>query len=102
IDTEDNRITDAAWKAGTLTVAANDLCFPDARGSTPHSCVRLLTVLTKRRRLFHDNEIGFQREDDFDAALRPDATGAVDIVFAFSAADEYPSAAVMNLKRGRL
>jgi hypothetical protein len=93
LDTGDNRVQDAVFQNGTLTVAANDRCTPPGDSAT-RSCGRVIRIATSSDAVMNSGEVTYPGFDAFYPALRPDAAGNADVIFGYSSSSDYPSLAV--------
>lgn len=92
IDAGDDRINDASWQNGVLYVAADDQCtYPNDQYL--ETCARVMEISTTGAQptLIGENDIGFPNADAYYAALRPDQSGNLIIVFGYSDQHNYPS-----------
>jgi hypothetical protein len=91
IDTGDNRVQNAVFQKGTLSLAATDGC---GAGGTPQSCLRIVQIATRTMRVRTDYEYMLAGGlDAYYPALYPDARGDLVVVFGYSSTSDYPSVA---------
>lgn len=79
IETNDNRILDAAWEDGKLWLSANARCVP-AGDAIIRTCGRVVELATATRTVTWDTDIGVVGANVFFPAVRPDGDGNLVIV----------------------
>jgi hypothetical protein len=94
IETGDDRLLSAVWADGRLWAAGNDGCIPPG-SATVRSCLRLVELQTGDvpPSVLQDLDLAEPGADLYYPAVTVDARGDLLVVFTWSSADRYPSAA---------
>lgn len=90
LDTGDNRIEDAVWFKQRLWLTLNDGCTPSGDLQS-RACVRLTELNTTTSSVLQDFDIAKPGFYFFYPSLSIDSNSALNVVFANSSANNYPS-----------
>jgi hypothetical protein len=101
LDTGDDAVLSAAWRANSLWLAGNEGCVPPG-DIVMRSCLRVIEVRTDSLSVRQDMSFGLAGAYYYYPALAPDAFGNVAIVFTSSSAARYASVAVTGRYSGSL
>ena len=93
IETNDARVTDAAWYNGKLWLSLNDACTPDG-DTASRACLRLIEIDTTVPAVTQDFDYGIPGYYLFFPALSINSQGRLAVVFGYSSTGSYPSIAV--------
>jgi len=100
IDTSDYRVRSASWLNGKLWFGVNAAC-PNGGISGP-GCLRLFEIDTARTSLIQDFYYGVSSADAYYPSIGIDPFGNINIVYAFSSSNIYPSIAATGQSVGDL
>ncbi len=89
LETNDDRVLDAAWYAGNLWLTLTDSCTP-VGDTQARSCVRLVEVDTNSSKVIQDFDVGTAGTYYFYPALTIDGRGDVDVIFGYSSSSSFP------------
>jgi hypothetical protein len=95
LDTDDNRIRDAAWRNGLLFAGANDGC-QFQQDAKEHSCARVMAVSTVSHGTVIQDDLGFVGQDTYYPAVEPDVASSLDVVIGYSSTKLYPSVGLIG------
>ncbi|TME45331.1 MAG: hypothetical protein E6I56_09600, partial [Chloroflexi bacterium] len=91
LNTGDDRLTDAAYRNGSLWLVANDACQPAANGAI-HACLRYMMATTIGSSGITQNfDIGGGEADLFYPAIAPNSNGDLSLVFSAASIHQYAS-----------
>ena len=99
LDTGDESVLSASWRANSLWLAGNEACVPPG-DVTSRSCLRVLEVRTDGPSVSQDMTFGAAGSYYYYPALAPDAAGNVPIVFTSSSAGEFASVRITGRYSG--
>ena len=88
IDTNDNRLLEAAWRNDRLWLSANAACLPSG-DSTTRSCLKLIEVNTASNAVLQDMLFGASGEYYSYPAIRTDSSANLHVVFSRSSSSLY-------------
>lgn len=92
LDTNDDRILDAAWEQGRLWFSADTACTP-AGDTKRRACGRVAELSTADGTLTWQADVGFAGAYVFFPAIRPDSAGNLVVVYGESSAAINPEVA---------
>lgn len=89
IETNDDRVLDAAWYGGKIWLALTDSCTP-VGDTQARSCIRFTEIDTNSSKIIQDFDVGTAGMYYFYPALTIDGRGDLDAVFGYSSGSSYP------------
>lgn len=89
LETNDDRVLDAAWQNGKIWLSLTDSCTP-LGDSEARSCVRLIEVDTGSAKVVQDFDVATSGTYYFYPALTIDGRGDLDVIFGYSSSSTYP------------